>query len=179
MANMGLNSFTISGTESDVDAFVTAAKGASEDLDFERLQPVPTHLDHLRSGSKLFNVDGQLITCAIWFCKLSNDGEVIEERPLTQEEKLAFAGLGHRAPAKWRNLNWGCQGNATEVQMHRESPEEVDYSFYTPWAPPEALVHTLRAQFPRLTISASFIEGEDLANLDDDECDFSEITYHY
>ena len=55
----------------------------------------------------------------------------------------------------WRNKHWGCKWDtgADEITVSEYDDDMVEYSFLTPWGPPEMICKKLRETFPDLHIN--------------------------
>ena len=53
----------------------------------------------------------------------------------------------------WRVNNWDTKWDAYDVEVVDPDPENMEIEFNTAWAPPEAICHALREQYPDIAIS--------------------------
>ena len=70
-------------------------------------------------------------------------------------KRLVFKSTG-RADDRWydwRVQNWDTKWDAYDVEVVDPDPENMEIEFNTAWAPPEAICHALREQYPDIAIS--------------------------
>ena len=53
----------------------------------------------------------------------------------------------------WRVQNWDTKWDAYDVEVTDDDPEQFEVEFNTAWAPPEAICHKLREDYPDIAIS--------------------------
>ena len=53
----------------------------------------------------------------------------------------------------WRVQNWDTKWDAYDVEVTDDDPEQFEVEFNTAWAPPEAICHKLREDYPDVSIS--------------------------
>ena len=53
----------------------------------------------------------------------------------------------------WRLQNWDTKWDAYDVVVTDDDPDCTEIEFNTAWAPPEAICHALREQYPDLSVS--------------------------
>ena len=53
----------------------------------------------------------------------------------------------------WRVQNWDTKWDAYDVVVTDDDPEQLEIEFNPAWAPPEAICHALRDQYPELNVS--------------------------
>ena len=53
----------------------------------------------------------------------------------------------------WRVQNWDTKWDAYDVVVTDDDPESVEIEFNTAWAPPEAICHKIREQYPDVSVS--------------------------
>ena len=58
----------------------------------------------------------------------------------------------------WRVQNWDTKWDAYDVEVTDDDPEQFEVEFNTAWAPPEAICHKLREDYPDIAISWFFHE---------------------
>lgn len=82
---------------------------------------------------------------------------VAENRGTNDTESLSFNARVPRTPEN--GVDWGCKWDAcnTSFFIHSDG-ETVEYSFRTPWTPPEAWLFTISAMYPDLEFTLHFDE---------------------
>ena len=58
----------------------------------------------------------------------------------------------------WRVKNWGIKWDIDDIEIQDEDPQQLIYSFETPWGPPEEICTALREKFENISISWFFDE---------------------
>ena len=58
----------------------------------------------------------------------------------------------------WRVKNWGIKWDIDDIELQDEDPQQLIYSFETPWGPPEEICTALREKFENISISWFFDE---------------------
>ena len=53
----------------------------------------------------------------------------------------------------WRIQNWDTKWDAYDVSIDDDDPEQLEVSFNTAWAPPEAICSAIREQYPDVSVS--------------------------
>ena len=86
--------------------------------------------------------------------KYGNDGELPQyvEDPW---KRLVFksTGITDQRWYDWRIQNWDTKWDAYDVVVTDDDPEQLEVEFNTAWAPPEAICHAIREQYPDLSVS--------------------------
>ena len=70
-------------------------------------------------------------------------------------KRLVFKSTGRSDDRwyDWRVQNWDTKWDAYDVEVVDPDPENMEIEFNTAWAPPEAICHALREQYPDIAIS--------------------------
>ena len=70
-------------------------------------------------------------------------------------KRLVFKSTGRSDDRwyDWRVQNWDTKWDAYDVEVVDPDPENMEIEFNTAWAPPEAICHALREQYPDVSIS--------------------------
>jgi hypothetical protein len=58
----------------------------------------------------------------------------------------------------WRIENWGIKWDIGDIDLQDEDPQQLIYTFETPWGPPEYICSALRKKFENLSITWFFDE---------------------
>ena len=91
--------------------------------------------------------------------KYGNDGELPQyvEDPF---KRLVFKStdITDQRWYDWRVQNWDTKWDAYDVEVTDDDPEQFEVEFNTAWAPPEAICHKLREDYPDIAISWFFDE---------------------
>ena len=58
----------------------------------------------------------------------------------------------------WRLQNWDTKWDAYDVEVTDDDPDQLEITFNTAWAPPEAVCYAMRELYPDLSISWFFDE---------------------
>ena len=58
----------------------------------------------------------------------------------------------------WRVKNWGIKWDIGDIELQDQDPQQLIYTFETPWGPPEGICSTLREKFENINISWFFDE---------------------
>jgi len=53
----------------------------------------------------------------------------------------------------WRVQNWDTKWDAYDVEVTDDDPEQFEVEFNTAWAPPEAICHKIREDYPDVSVS--------------------------
>ena len=53
----------------------------------------------------------------------------------------------------WRLANWDTKWDAYDVSIDDDDPENLEVSFNTAWAPPEAICNRIREDYPDVSVS--------------------------
>lgn len=144
MPNWCFNRVQVSGAKDVLAAFVDAVEGDEDAFSFERVCPTPPPLVEIVSG--LNRING--VVCHRW--RQAGSREVA-----CSPEELAALEKAHGATdaMEWRRRHWGCKWDASEVEIEGDPTlGYVQYTFETPWGPPEPVCHALRERFPELDL---------------------------
>ena len=82
----------------------------------------------------------------------------VGELPVKKEDpwvtyRFESTGLSDDRWYDWRVQNWDTKWDAYDVEVVDPDPENMEIEFNTAWAPPEAICHALREQYPDIAIS--------------------------
>ena len=97
--------------------------------------------------------------------KYGNDGEL----PQYVEDGFSryvfqSTGITDQRWYDWRVQNWDTKWDAYDVEIVDDDPEQLEVTFNTAWAPPEAICHKIREDFPDLAVSWFYDEpGAEIA----------------
>lgn len=78
----------------------------------EALYPVPPILEHVCTGSKTFEVDGEEVDLTTWY----KDYSTGEERPYTIEELKELSSIEGDSRYDWAIRNWGTKWGSYDVR---------------------------------------------------------------
>ena len=53
----------------------------------------------------------------------------------------------------WRVMNWDTKWDCYDVEVLDDDPENLEIGFNTAWAPPEAICHKIREDYPDVSVS--------------------------
>ena len=130
----------------------------------------PEHNDQITKIKQIFldeNVFGQIIPEPDWVntplltsdnrfgTKYGNDGELPQYEGEGAIKRLVFKStdITDQRWYDWRVQNWDTKWDAYDVEVVDPDPENLEIEFNTAWAPPEAICHALREQYPDISIS--------------------------
>lgn len=160
MPNWTQNRVVITGEEADVNALVTAVKSEESPFDFDRIIPLPKELE-IPAGSDM--------SIGLEFLQKHPDGKPRQgEEPPTEKQldlgRKALENIRKYGSASWYDWcinNWGTKWNAAMVNVLRESPNRVVFTFDTAWAAPLPIAEALVSQFGKVWIEWRYLNEED------------------
>ena len=169
MPNWCMNTLGVSGPENDIRMFRLAAEGPTQSYnefqgttgkwpvhDAIRLKsiaqtPPESGESTIFSFHALFPVPEEFRRFPYDCRRAKEIGELVgEERP--------YGGYS------WENANWGCKWGASSPDLQAEEPRFLQYSFDTPWGPPEPFLQKISEDWPALSFELDYEEpGMDFA----------------
>jgi hypothetical protein len=149
MPNWVDNSLTVTGSEEQVRAFVDQA----------RARYTAKYSDYSTGELK----DSE-VQCELSFWNFVRpDDSILHEYWGDEPRKASLADALRRDTNHWYDWNvrnWGCKWDAGEVDVPDRSDGYVQYTFQTPWGPPEEFFTAIAEQFPDLTFCLEYTEEQ-------------------
>ena len=100
------------------------------------------------------NVFTQIIPEPDWPNTPNKDGELPQMVEDTFPRSVfKSTGMTDQRWYDWRVQNWDTKWDAYDVEVTDDDPEQLEVEFNTAWAPPEAICHKLREDYPDIAIS--------------------------
>ena len=114
-------------------------------------------LDQIETIKDIFtgeSVFTQIIPEPDWPNTPNKDGELPQMVEDTFPRSVfKSTGMTDQRWYDWRVQNWDTKWDAYDVEVTDDDPEQLEVEFNTAWAPPEAICHKLREDYPDIAIS--------------------------
>jgi len=151
MPNWVYNSLTVTGSEERVSAFVDQARRGY----------TAKFTDYSSGGrvKKDYDIQEEF---SFWNF-VRPDDSILHEYWGDEPQKTSLADALRFASNHWYDWNirnWGCKWDAKEVDVPDRSDGYVQYTFQTPWGPPEEFFTSIIEQFPDLTFCLEYTEEQ-------------------
>jgi hypothetical protein len=135
-------------SSNNLDTILDSIKSCDSDFDFNKLIPMPDSLDIL---------SGDLTQKAIEYRENRDEKEmadILQVRGLSLDNFLEYRDkvlrnielYGYPTWRPWREANWGCKLNASNVKITREDNNAI-ISFNTPNSVPRGIVKAFKRRF--------------------------------
>ena len=151
MPNWVDNSLTVSGSDERVSAFVKQA-GTTH---------IAKYTDF--STGEFAMKEEQVETEFSFWNFVRPDDSILDQYWGDEPRKTSLADAMRHDTNHWYDWNirnWGCKWDASEVDVPEKSDGYVQYTFQTPWGPPEEFFTAITEQFPDLTFCLEYIEEQ-------------------
>jgi hypothetical protein len=165
MPNWCTNTLNVSGPESEVQRFKLKANGPTQsynDFFAGSKRGWPIHDDiRIKAKVKLLPEEGEpailsfhaLFPVPEDFRRFPYDDARARQIGEAVGEERKSGGYG------WEQANWGIKWGATDTELHEDQGTFLQYSFSTPWGPPEEFFNKISEDFPELQFELKYEEG--------------------
>lgn len=143
MPNWTNNTLTLTGTEEDI-AKVKAQLNITYDM---------PHLNWNNNSIEIITNENPILS--FWNIVSPDDLESYPMQSSGGEHSRAKPWTGFIPGNDWYNWNcrnWGCKWDAGDVVLNTDEPNELVYTFDTPWGAPTEAIEKLAEQYPNLLV---------------------------
>jgi len=158
MPNWCANRVTVDGDISEVIRFAALVKSedGSEPFCFESVIPIPEELYDVQSPVVIVDTEAEVEAWIEEHSRASKEGFFVSGHPITKDTQMRLL-MEYNSDNwyDWSCDNWGVKWDARDVEIAESWGDgfgELEYTFDTPWGPPEPVCKVLREKFPDLAI---------------------------
>jgi Api92-like protein with ferredoxin domain len=115
-------------------------------------------------GGDFEDFDGEIVTAPTVTTIEELRAQLLKQSPDCVEKAQRFLALyeatGYGDWYDWSVANWGDKWNACRFQLFKDEPNEIEFVFHTPWAPPKPVFARLCEMYPALTFTIKLRHGQ-------------------
>jgi hypothetical protein len=152
MPNWCANRVTVYGDKLEISKFAEFVKSEGEAFCFESVIPIPAELYDVQSPVVIVDTEAEVEVWIEEHSRASKEGFFVSGHPITKDTQMRLL-MEYNSDNwyDWSCDNWGVKWDARDVDLI-EDIGELQYTFDTPWGPPEPVCVVLREKFPDLAI---------------------------